>query len=191
MSSIEGYVQLQRRIKIDADFTELSPMGQWLYYTLLVDVNHIGVAAWAPKKLALRSKSATVATVNIAAQELIDTRFAVLDLDADEIMLRTYIKHDEAHKQPNTCKSMLTAFGRVASPWIKHVVSQQLSEIWKSIDWKHKTGRIDDAEMKRIQKRWGTLDLILEYPPMTADEVAEQNPIDLLGGADLSYVGTY
>lgn len=180
MTYIDGYVQLQRRIKIDPEFTKLSPAGQWLYFTLLTDVNHIGVADWNPKRLAMRAGACTPDFVKIAAQELIDSMFAVLDERSDEILIRSYMKYDGAHKQPNTCTSMTNAFGSVASTKIKNVVSFELHRIWETIDRKIKAGGIDDVAQKPIRKRWNTLELILDYPAMSAADVYEPLTEDAL-----------
>lgn len=173
MSHLDGYVQLQRGIKIDPEFTKLSPAGQWLYFQLLTDVNHIGVADWYPNRLAMRAAACSEDFVKIAAKELTDSLFAVLDERSGEILIRSYMKYDGAHKQPNTCTSMVNAFGSVASLKIKNVVSFELGRIWEGIDRSVKAGRVDDAAQKPIMKRWNILERILDYPAMSAADVYE------------------
>jgi hypothetical protein len=173
MSALDGYVQLQRGIKIDPEFTKLSPAGQWLYFQLLTDVNHIGVADWYPNRLAMRADACTESYVKIAAKELTDSLFAVLDERSGEILIRSYMKYDGAHKQPNTCTSMVNAFGSVASIKIKNVVSHELAKIWETIDRQVKSGRVDDSAQKSLNKRWNILERIMEYPPMSAADVYE------------------
>ena len=179
MSALDGYVQLQRGIKIDPEFTKLSPAGQWLYFQLLTDVNHIGVADWFPNRLAMRAEACTEDFVKIAARELVDTRFAVLDERSGEILIRSYMKYDGAHKQPNTCTSMVNAFGSVASLKIKNVISHELTKIWETIDRQVKAGRVDDAAQKSLNKRWNILERIMDYPARSADDVYEPAFADL------------
>ena len=173
MSALDGYVQLQRAIKIDPDFVKLTPAGQWLYFQLLTDVNHIGVANWNPKRLALRAGGTKSSYVLIAAQELTESLFAVLDEESDEILIRSYMKYDGAHKQPNTCTSMVNAFGQVASMKIRQVVAHELKKVASSFERSVAAGALDGDKLKAARKRWNTLDLILEYPSKSAADVYE------------------
>lgn len=178
MSHLDGYVQLHRSIKIDPEFTALSPAGQWLYFTLLTDVNHIGVADWFPNRLAMRAGACGEEYVITAARELVDSLFAVLDERSGEILIRSYMKYDGAHKQPNTCTSMVNAFGSVASLKIKNVVSYELHKIWDGIEKAITVGRIDETAKKPILKRWNTLERVLEYPAKSAADVYEPMKVD-------------
>jgi len=178
MSHLDGYVQLQRGIKIDPEFTKLSPAGQWLYFQLLTDVNHIGVADWYPNRLAMRAEACSEEFVIIAARELVDSLFAVLDERSGEILIRSYMKYDGAHKQPNTCTSMVNAFGSVASLKIKNVISFELHRIWEKVERSVTSGRVADEAQKSLNKRWNILERILEYPAMSAADVFEPMKVE-------------
>ena len=171
MSDPSGYVQLQRSVKIDPDFIRLSPPGQWLYFQLLLDVNHIGVADWRPKKLMGRAETVNLEYVNIAALDLVENKFAVIDTMTEEVLIRTYMKHDGAHKQPNTCMSMLKAFSNVGSPEMRAVISHELNKIWHKIEGSIEAGNAGERKtVDAIRKRWNTLEPVLSHPAVTVDE---------------------
>lgn len=172
--SADGYVQLQRAVKIDPDFIKLTPAGQWLYFQLLLDVNHIGVADWRPKRLMDRAELATMDYVMAAALDLVENHFAVIDTHSEEILVRTYMKHDGAHKQPNTCTSMVNAFGRVGSPTLRAVITHELIKIWDGIERGLAAGNPSKPDIvAALRKRWNILETILGHPQIDAAEAYE------------------
>jgi hypothetical protein len=124
-----GYVRLQRDIRLDPDYRALTPLAQWLYKELLIDVDFIGVCDYAPRKLAKIATGMTAMQIEQYAAELRAALFIVIDDETGELLVRTFVKHDGLYKQPNMCVAMVKAFRRVGSPTIQGVISHELNRI--------------------------------------------------------------
>jgi hypothetical protein len=120
---------MQRDVKIDPDYKGLTRDGQWLYGALLLDVDFVGVADWSPKKIAKHAIETTALDVERAAAELRAKLFIVVDDETDEVLVRTFIKHDGLYKQPNMCVAMVKAFRKIGSPVIQGVIAHELHRI--------------------------------------------------------------
>lgn len=124
-----GYVRFYRDVRLDPQYRALSPMAQWLYQALLLDVDFIGVADWAPRKIAKVATGLTHMQVEQHAAELRAALFIVLDDETGEVLVRTFMKHDGLYKQPNMCVAMVKAFRKVGSPTLQGVVAHELHKI--------------------------------------------------------------
>jgi len=120
---------MQRDVKIDPDYKALTRDGQWLYGALLLDVDFVGVAEWKPKKLAKHAVETTAMDVERAAAELRSKLFIVIDDETEEVLVRTFVKHDGLYKQPNMCVAMVKAFRGIGSPTIQGVISHELTRL--------------------------------------------------------------
>ncbi|QDF17168.1 replication initiation protein [Gordonia phage William] len=122
------YAQIRLDIWTDDDFRKLSPAAQHLYFTLLTSptLSYCGVADWRPGRIAASARGWTTAQVRIAAAELIDGLFIVVDEDTEEVLVRSFIKHDGLLRNPKTSVSMANAFASVASATVRGVVIHQL-----------------------------------------------------------------
>ena len=143
-----GYVRLQRDIRLDPEYRALTPLAQWLYKELLIDVDFIGVADYAPRKLAKIATGLTVLEVETAAAELRAALFVVIDDETGELLVRTFVKHDGLYKQPNMCVAMVKAFRKVGSPMLQGVISHELNRIKSTV-----TAEIDDAGLPPAKKK--------------------------------------
>jgi len=128
-----GYVRLQRDIRLDPDYRALTLEAQWLYKELLIDVDFIGVADWAPWKIAKIATGTELLRVETAAAELRAALFIVVDDETREVLVRTFVKHDGLYKQPNMCVAMVKAFRKVGSPTLQGVISHELHRICTTV----------------------------------------------------------
>jgi hypothetical protein len=115
----------------DDDWRELSTGAQWLYELLLTHptLNTAGVADWRPAKLSGLAKDATVASIRAAADELAREFFVVVDDETEEILVRSYLRHDGVLKRPNVSIAMTKAFASVASAELRGVIVHELKRL--------------------------------------------------------------
>lgn len=115
----------------DGDFRRLSVFAQWLYMALLSHptLSYAGVADWRPGRIAAFSQTAEVVDVEEAADELMRGRFILADTDTEEVLVRSFVKHDGLLKQPKLTVSMCNAFAAVASSSIREVIAFELQKL--------------------------------------------------------------
>jgi len=125
----------------DDDWLDLSPEAQHLYFVLYTGPpSFCGAGDWQPKKIAARAKGWTPELVTRAAAELQEGLFLLLDLDTDEYLLRSWVKHDGLYRVQNMAVSVANARAALASRKLRGVVvfevsklqvSEPLLESWK------------------------------------------------------------
>ncbi|MCT1363334.1 hypothetical protein [Microbacterium sp. p3-SID131] len=72
-----------------------------------------------------------------AAQELADGLFVVIDEETEEVLIRSFLKHDGLLQKPNVTKAMVTAYGQVYSMALKGVIVHELNRLHdKFPDWR-------------------------------------------------------
>jgi hypothetical protein len=112
----------------DADFRALTDPAQSLYFKLTTHpkLDYCGVAEFHPGRLAALANEHTADMVMIAAQELSDRFFIVVDQSTDEVMVRSFLRWDGLLKQPRLAVSAAKAYGAIASNKIRAVVVHEL-----------------------------------------------------------------
>lgn len=115
----------------DDDFRGLSPAAQHLYFVLLTapDMTYAGVADWRPNRLCKRAGGWSPEAVEIAAQELAETLYVVVDCDTEEVLLRSLIRHDGLLEQPNMAVAVRKAWAAIASLDLRGVVVHELARL--------------------------------------------------------------
>lgn len=126
-----GYVKLQRSIWQDADFIALHADEQRTYMLLISqgDISHAGILPLTPGRWARLSNGATVASTRASVDKLVAANFLQIDEETEEVLVRSYLVHDEAYKLTNGTKSLLAAYERVLSPRLQRVVAGQLATV--------------------------------------------------------------
>jgi len=118
----------------DDDFRNLNVGAQHLYLHLLSSptLSYAGVADWRPPRIAGMSKDATAASVRGFAGELVHGLFIVVDEETEEVLIRSYLKHDGLLHKPNVAKAMVSAYQKTASSVLRGVVVYELNRIHDS-----------------------------------------------------------
>jgi hypothetical protein len=117
----------------DADFRDLTAGAQSLYFKLTSHgkLDYCGCVEFHPGRLAAMSREMTSGDVMIAAQELSDKWFCVFDQTTDEVLVRSFIRHDGVMRQPRLAVSMAKAYGAIASNKIRAVLVHELQRFKK------------------------------------------------------------
>ncbi|WP_439662874.1 hypothetical protein ACSHWB_16340 [Lentzea sp. HUAS TT2] len=115
----------------DDDFRALSPEAQRLYFLLLSQptINQAGVLALTVSRWARGCSATDVADIEAALAELDRARFAVVDADTDEVLVRAFVRRDGVAKQPNVLKAAFRQALAVESPKLRAVLAAELRRL--------------------------------------------------------------
>lgn len=117
----------------DADWRDLTPGAQWLYEYLLTSpsTSYVGVVDWRPVRIAKMARSLTAEGVMKYAAELEQhrNRFVVTDDETEEILVRSFLRHDGLLLNPNLWKSIGLSFTEVASPKIREAIAREVGRL--------------------------------------------------------------
>lgn len=115
----------------DEDWRALSMPAQWLYELLLTHpkTNRAGVCDWRPKRLAPLARGVSAADVRAMSVELEAGFFIVTDDDTEEVLVRSYVKHDGVMKQPNMAVTMANDWTGIASERLRRVVAFEVQKL--------------------------------------------------------------
>ncbi|WP_305780053.1 hypothetical protein [Nocardia nova] len=128
------YAPIRLAIWGDDDFRALSPRAQHLYFVLLTSpsLSYCGVADWRPGRIAANATGWSADEVHGAAAELVRGLFIVIDHDTEEVLVRSFVKHDGLLKNPKTSVSMAMAFAGTASATLRGVLVHELVKLHRT-----------------------------------------------------------
>ncbi|HEY8700943.1 MAG TPA: hypothetical protein VIM08_08270 [Arthrobacter sp.] len=124
---------INTNIWTDQDWRNL-PGSQQLLYLLLTShptLSYAGVVDWREARLAAMTADATPESIRDAAEGLQAERFVFIDDETEEILVRSFLRHDGLLKQPKLSISMVNAYGAIASPRVREVVTFELQKLHK------------------------------------------------------------
>lgn len=120
----------------DVDWLALTSQQHDVYLALLTthDLSWCGVAPLLPQRLVGWSSDLTERKVQAALDVLADPnagRFLVVDRSTGEVLVRSYVRHDNLLKQPNVTKAMIRSLQNVRSPTLRDAVVAELGRAYK------------------------------------------------------------
>lgn len=130
---------INTNIWTDTHWRALTSEQQWLYELLLThpELNYTGVADWRPGRLAQYASDKSRQDIERIGAELQAERFVFIDEDTEEVLVRSFLRHDGLLKQPRLSVSMVNAFGAVASKSIREVIVHEMKRLYsESPEWK-------------------------------------------------------
>lgn len=115
----------------DGDWRDLPQPAQHLYMLLLSHpkLSYAGVTEWHPGKLAAMTSGVDAGQVVASGAVLESLGFIVVEPSTDEVLVRSFIKHDGLMKQPKLVVSMTTAYAAVASRRIQLVIAHEVQKM--------------------------------------------------------------
>lgn len=122
----------------DEDFLDLTPDAQRMFMFLLSqrDLAHTGVLALRERRWSRKGHGLTVTHVVEALAELRDARFIVVDEEAEEVLIRSFIRHDKVYRQPNVLRAAADQLEAVSSPLVRAALAEELRRVAKAEDLK-------------------------------------------------------
>lgn len=125
------YGQLRHDIWSDDDWRSLTVPAQHLYMLLLSDpkLSYCGVTGWHPGKISQRSGENAGRDTLVAGAELSNRRFVVIDEETEEVLVRSYLKHDPVMKNPRLAVTMTKDYAVVGSKKIRAAIVFELTRL--------------------------------------------------------------
>lgn len=167
----KAYVGLMR----DQDFLMLESDERQLFTGLWMDpdINNAGVFPWRPEQMAyLIGGSATPEDVRRCASVLQERKYVFVDESTGELLVRSYIRHDDVVRQPNMVKPMLAAFTATRSPMLRQLIINELHRLRD--EHRPRSGKADGFQNDDL------IHLLVNNPPSRAPDVlrawAAHNP---------------
>lgn len=102
---------------VGSDFRTLTPDAQRVYLLLLSQpqLNYCGVITYVPERWARMAAGDTITAVESAIAELEAGEYVLVDRDTGELMIRTFLKHDQVAEKPNVLKAAKREFQTIES----------------------------------------------------------------------------
>lgn len=121
------YARIRTDLWADDHWRQLSPGAQWLYEYLLAcpSLSGAGVADWRPARIAKLARGLTREQISMYAAELVKERFILVDDATEEVLVRTFLRHDGVMLNPNMWKGVGIAYADIYSPALKSAVSHE------------------------------------------------------------------
>ena len=118
----------------DDDWRDLSPAAQHLYFVLLTQptLSYAGVADWRPARIRALASPWRRDGFDRAAVELARRLYIVVDEETEEVLIRSFVRHDGLMKQRNMAVSMVRAYEAIASKGIRAVFVHELARLRES-----------------------------------------------------------
>jgi hypothetical protein len=127
------HAKVRRNIWADEDFRDLPAMSQWLYLYVITSptLSYCGVADWRPARIAATTSDLSAIDVEVAAVELEMGHYLVIDRDTEEVLVRSWVKHDELMDRWNMAAAMTRTYAQVASKVLRGVIVHELIRLKK------------------------------------------------------------
>lgn len=127
------HARVKTSIWDDPDFLALRVNEQHLYFALMSNkgLSRVGVVDYIPSRFDHLAVDLTSARFIKAIAGLRAARFVVLDERTQELLLRTYVRHDGVLDRVNMGKAVGTAFEAVVSDPIQHAIADELARLMK------------------------------------------------------------
>lgn len=125
------------RIKLsiwdDPDFLRLSCLEQHAYFVLASHkgLSRCGVTTFIPSHFEDHARDMTPAKLKATIKGLRSARFVVIDDKTQELLVRTYVRHDGVFDRENMGKAVGTAFETVISGRIKESIGEELARLMR------------------------------------------------------------
>lgn len=123
------------RIKLsiwdDPDFIALTESEQRAYFVLKSHkgLSRCGVTSYIPAHFERLARDTTVARFKAAVKGLRTAKFVVIDDHTQELLVRSYVRHDGVLDRVNMGKAVGTAYESIISEPIKRAICAELARL--------------------------------------------------------------
>jgi hypothetical protein len=130
------HARVQGAIWNDVEWRRLSTNAQWSYLMLLSqpEINNCGVLALVPRRWSGYAVDMTLKDLEAALLELENAGFVLYDDETQELVIRTFVKHDTIEKQPYLVIAAKRQFGEVRSRRIRELLLAQNPHLFGDLE---------------------------------------------------------
>lgn len=127
------YAKLLCSVWADLDWKDRTSEAQRLYLLVLSqpDVTYAGVVPYRPRRWATMSKDSSLTKVRRALSELEASGYLVVDDATEEVLIRSFIRHDNPLKVPNVARSMVKAYRTILSEHLRDCILGELARMFE------------------------------------------------------------
>ncbi|AYG02391.1 hypothetical protein [Gryllotalpicola protaetiae] len=127
------YAAVDRTLWGDSDFRTLTAGAQALYFKIATapNLSWCGVVDFRPARLAALTAEQTTLDLLVAAQELADRWWLVIDQQTEEALVRGFLRHDRVMWQAHLAVSVAKSYATVVSAKIRAVIVAELRRLKK------------------------------------------------------------
>jgi len=148
----------------DTDFRALTVDAQHTYLAIVSQeaLTYAGVLDYRPGRLAALSKDATARRVEAAVKTLERLRFVVVDRETEELLARSYVRHDGVMDRVNMGKAVARAMNKVVSMPLYGAVIDELARLYRekpNLAGFHGLGDLNPDAMARVEAMASTIPL--------------------------------
>ncbi|RNL66270.1 hypothetical protein EFK50_01185 [Nocardioides marmoriginsengisoli] len=116
----------------DEDFRALPASAQHAYLTVVSqeELSYAGRLDFRPGRLAALAKDSTATKIDAAIKVLERNRFVVVDRGTEELLVRTYVRHDGLLDRRNMGKAMGRAMVKIVSTSLRSAIHTELGRLY-------------------------------------------------------------
>lgn len=131
-----SFARVKASVWVDEDWRRLSPGAQWCYMLLISQpqINNCGIVPYQPRRWARMAAGVTPEHVAAYLTELARANFIIVDEGSEEILVRSFVKHDEIAKQPKLVISARRQFGEIQSDTIPEVLRREYPQLFERLE---------------------------------------------------------
>jgi len=124
------YSKLLTSIWQDAHFMSLTIAAQRLYFLLLASpkLSSAGCVTVSNRRLARLSNDTDSIDIESSLDELTAAKYIARDLDSEELLIRTFIRHDGAYKHTKMRKGVVAAIAHIESIELRSIANRMLTD---------------------------------------------------------------
>lgn len=127
-----SYAQVGTNLWTEPTIRTLNKTQQRAYLLVLTqpELSRCGVLPYRLKRLAALAGDDNPSSLRKDLKALAKTRHLVIDEDAEEILVRTYVRHDGLLAQPQIVATMVDDYQLIESPTLRLAFLAELRRIW-------------------------------------------------------------
>lgn len=126
-----SYANIVTAIWESREWRALPVHAQHAYLMLVTqpDISAAGVLAITDRRWAGYTADATTDTLTTSLQVLANARFLVIDWDGDELLVRSFVRHDKGYTNPKRRMAIFAASREVRSPIVRRALAAELRRL--------------------------------------------------------------